>query len=132
MEIDLTKINWNKVNGKVPVIVQNYKNKDFLMLGYQDEKAILKTQNEGVLTFFSRTKNRLWTKGETSGNFLKVVEVKIDCDRDSLLYKVLPVGNTCHLNKPTCFEENFDLFQLEKIIEKRKILILNKAIPLIY
>ena len=120
MEIDFNKIDWVKVSGKVPAIVQNYKNNEFLMLGYQDKDAIIKTLNEGVLTFFSRTKKRLWTKGETSGNYLKVIDIKIDCDGDSLLYKVLPTGNTCHLGKKTCFDKEFNLFELEKVIEKRK------------
>jgi phosphoribosyl-ATP pyrophosphohydrolase/phosphoribosyl-AMP cyclohydrolase len=94
------------------------------MLGFMNEAALEKTQKEGKVTFFSRTKNRLWTKGETSGNFLNVVDIQSDCDDDTLLIKVNPVGEVCHTGSDTCFDEiNQDdafLYELERIILDRK------------
>jgi phosphoribosyl-AMP cyclohydrolase / phosphoribosyl-ATP pyrophosphohydrolase len=108
----------------LPVVVQDAQNKTVLMLGYMNEEAYDKTLKEHVVTFFSRSKNRLWTKGETSGNFLKVADVKIDCDSDTILIKAIPEGPTCHTGSDTCFDENNQpasfLYQLEKVIEERK------------
>jgi len=119
LTLDVTKINWTKVDGKIPAIIQDSEHSGFLMLGYQNQQALEKTLLEGKVTFYSRTKKRLWTKGETSGHFLNVVDVKLDCDGDALLYKVNPVGPTCHEGTSSCFREDFDLFKLEDIIHQR-------------
>lgn len=100
-------IDFSKLNGLVPAIVQDDQTRKVLMLGFMNEEAFAKTQETGLVTFFSRTKNRLWTKGEESGNFLKVVKVMNDCDQDSLLILVNPVGPVCHTGSDTCWgEEN--------------------------
>lgn len=115
-------IDFEKSNGLVPVVIQDVQTLEVLMLGYMNEAAWTKTQNEGIVTFFSRTKNRLWTKGESSGNFLHVKETYLDCDHDTLLIKVSPVGPTCHTGSRTCFNtpynQNF-IFQLQNIIADR-------------
>ncbi|PIQ17783.1 MAG: bifunctional phosphoribosyl-AMP cyclohydrolase/phosphoribosyl-ATP diphosphatase [Flavobacteriaceae bacterium CG_4_8_14_3_um_filter_34_10] len=121
MNIDFTK---NK-NGLVPAIIQDYNTKQVLMLGYMNEDAFIRTQETQLVTFFSRSKKRLWTKGEQSGNFLKLVDIKVDCDRDTLLIHVNPTGPTCHKGTATCWGEdntnNFGfLLDLEKIITNRK------------
>ncbi len=118
-------IDFNKSDGLVPVIVQHYKTNTVLMLGYMNEEALEKTKELGKATFFSRSKNRLWTKGETSGNFLIVKDILIDCDQDTILIKADPQGPTCHTGSDTCFNEvvksNDDfLYQLEEIISDRK------------
>ena len=108
--------------GLTPVIIQNYNTLQVLMLGYMNDEAFLKTREEGKVTFFSRSKNRLWTKGETSGNFLLVKEILMDCDNDTLLIKVIPVGPTCHTGSTTCFSDETDkgfIFELEQIINQR-------------
>jgi phosphoribosyl-ATP pyrophosphohydrolase/phosphoribosyl-AMP cyclohydrolase len=96
-------INFSKQNGLVPVIVQDSTTQQVLMLGYMNEEALKKTQNEGIITFFSRSKNRLWTKGETSLNFLKVVSITEDCDQDTILIQAIPSGPTCHNGTISCF-----------------------------
>jgi phosphoribosyl-ATP pyrophosphohydrolase/phosphoribosyl-AMP cyclohydrolase len=98
-------IDFTKTNGLVPVVIQHYLNQRVLMLGYMNEEAFLKTKKEQKVTFFSRSKNRLWTKGETSGNFLMVKSILLDCDQDTLLIKVNPLGPTCHTGESTCFSE---------------------------
>jgi len=118
-------VDFNKGNGLVPVIVQHYKTNTVLMLGYMNEEALEKTKELGKATFFSRSKNRLWTKGETSGNFLIMKDILIDCDQDTILLKADPLGPTCHTGSDTCFNEvvksNDDfLYQLEDIISDRK------------
>lgn len=117
MEIDFTKS-----NGLVPVIIQDEKTLEVLMLGYMNEEAFNKTRTENKVTFFSRTKNRLWTKGEESGNFLYVKSISLDCDRDTLLIKAEPHGPTCHTGSRSCFQtaynQNF-IFKLEQIITDR-------------
>jgi phosphoribosyl-ATP pyrophosphohydrolase/phosphoribosyl-AMP cyclohydrolase len=116
-------IDFSKLNGLVPCVVQDAQTLRVLMLGYMNEEAYHKTLKEKRVTFFSRSKNRLWTKGETSGNFLNLVEVKEDCDHDTLLIKVNPVGPVCHTGADTCFnEENktWNLETLEAIIKDRK------------
>ncbi|MEM7108350.1 MAG: bifunctional phosphoribosyl-AMP cyclohydrolase/phosphoribosyl-ATP diphosphatase HisIE [Bacteroidota bacterium] len=109
--------------GLVPVVIQDYYSKNVLMLGYMNAEAFQKTQKEGKVTFFSRSKNRLWTKGESSGNFLMVRDIKIDCDNDTLLITATPEGPTCHLNNDTCFGDypntSTDLAFLERTIQKR-------------
>ncbi len=108
----------------VPVIVQDSSTNVVLMLGYMNEEALIETIQSNLVTFFSRSKNRLWVKGETSKNYLHVVDIKTDCDFDTLLIKAKPDGNVCHTGAETCFnEENTSedfLRTLEKIIEGRK------------
>ena len=120
------KIDFAKGNGLVPAIIQDAKTDKVLMLGFMNEEAFQKTQAERQVTFFSRSKNRLWTKGEESGNFLNVVSVQIDCDNDTLLIKANPAGPVCHTGADTCWSEkneksnlNF-LLELQQIIETRK------------
>ncbi|WP_422667564.1 bifunctional phosphoribosyl-AMP cyclohydrolase/phosphoribosyl-ATP diphosphatase HisIE [Buchnera aphidicola] len=121
---DLSKLNWLKTNKMMPTIIQDYQSNMVLMHGYMNQEAFLKTQKEGIVTFYSRTKNRLWTKGEESGNFLKVIEISTDCDYDTLLILVSINGHTCHLNKKSCFFSkkyySMFLFELEKILHERK------------
>jgi phosphoribosyl-ATP pyrophosphohydrolase/phosphoribosyl-AMP cyclohydrolase len=115
-------IDFNKSGGLVPVVVQDEKTLEVLMLGYMNEEAYQKTSSEGKVTFFSRSKNRLWTKGEESGNFLHVVEIKEDCDQDALLIRVNPEGPTCHKGTRSCFDTHYNqnfIFELEKIIDHR-------------
>tara|TARA_R100000935_G_scaffold9263_1_gene19057 strand:- start:1006 stop:1635 length:630 start_codon:yes stop_codon:yes gene_type:complete len=120
------EINFNKNNDSlVPVIIQDSVTKNVLMLGYMNEEAYLKTNQENKVTFYSRSKNRLWTKGEESGNFLEVVNIKNDCDNDTLLISVIPHGPTCHKGTDTCWgEENAQEYgfisELEAIIDDRK------------
>ncbi len=115
-------IDFNKGNNLVPVIIQDEQTLEVLMLGYINEEAYQKTVSEQKVTFFSRTKNRLWTKGEESGNFLHVRSIRQDCDNDSLLISVKPEGPTCHTGSRSCFateyKQNF-IFELESIIENR-------------
>ncbi|GGZ25976.1 histidine biosynthesis bifunctional protein HisIE [Echinicola pacifica] len=99
------QIDFDKVNGLVPAVIQDALSQKVLMLGYMNEEALKQTQESGKVTFYSRTKQRLWTKGETSGNFLFVKEMAIDCDKDTLLIKVSPVGPVCHTGADTCFDE---------------------------
>ena len=116
-------IDFNKNNeGLVPVIIQNYLNNKLLMLGYMNEEAFNKTQETGKVTFFSRSKNRLWTKGEESGNFLEVKSIAIDCDNDTILIKSKPFGPTCHTGSTTCFQEVSNrgfVYELEQTINDR-------------
>lgn len=120
------KINFNKNNdGLVPVIIQDNNTKNVLMLGFMNEEAYAKTIETNKVTFFSRTKQRLWTKGEESGNFLNLVSIQNDCDQDTLLIKVNPVGPTCHKGSDTCWNgENTMTFgflsHLEDTIQNRK------------
>src|SRR5690606_11534639 len=111
--------------GLIPAIIQDATTKNVLMLGYMNEEAYKKTLETKQVTFFSRSKNRLWTKGEESGNFLNLVDIKNDCDNDTLLIQVNPVGPTCHTGTDTCWGEskieNYGLLsQLEKVIESRR------------
>jgi phosphoribosyl-ATP pyrophosphohydrolase/phosphoribosyl-AMP cyclohydrolase len=98
-------IDFQKVGGLVPAIIQDEYTSKVLMMGYMNQEALTKTEESGQVTFFSRTKNRLWTKGEESGNFLNVVSIAIDCDNDTLLIKVHPVGPVCHTGADTCWNE---------------------------
>lgn len=107
----------------IPAIIQHAETNQVLMLGYMNNEALEKTKAEGKVTFYSRSKQRLWTKGETSGNFLNLVSIQEDCDNDTYLIKVLPVGNTCHKDTYTCFGEKEPsgfLHQLQGIIRDRK------------
>ncbi|WP_415327222.1 bifunctional phosphoribosyl-AMP cyclohydrolase/phosphoribosyl-ATP diphosphatase HisIE [Chryseobacterium sp. MMS23-Vi53] len=116
------KINFNKSEGLVPVIIQDNRTLQVLMLGYMNEEAFEKTKKEGIVTFFSRSKNRLWTKGEESGNFLIVKNIKIDCDNDTILIKAIPKNIVCHTGSFSCFgDKNFKgfLYELEEKINQR-------------
>lgn len=115
-------IDFNKSNGLVPVIIQDEQTLEVLMLGYMNEEAYSKTSNENRVTFYSRSKNRLWTKGEESGNYLHVKTISQDCDNDTLLIKVNPNGPTCHTGARSCFSTNYNqnfIFKLEEIIADR-------------
>ena len=121
MKKDLSKLDFSKLNGLVPAIVQDVETLQVLMLGFMNKEALEKTLSEGRVTFFSRSRNHLWQKGETSGNFLKVIEIKADCDNDSLLIFAKPEGPTCHTGTESCFgKSEFDLLQLFKLIKERK------------
>ena len=124
-------LKFNK-DGLIPAIVQDIDTKSVLMLGYMNKKSITKTKEIGKVTFFSRSRQKLWTKGETSGNFLILKEIKYDCDKDALLVFAKPKGPTCHLNNYSCFEDTLFkkdnekptslniLYKLEKLIKTRK------------
>jgi phosphoribosyl-ATP pyrophosphohydrolase/phosphoribosyl-AMP cyclohydrolase len=116
---------FSKQNGLIPAIVQDAQTGKVLMLAYMNEESLAETKASGKVTFFSRSKNRLWTKGEDSGNFLELVSIDTDCDGDTFLIKVKPVGPVCHTGSDTCWNENNDegysfLHQLEKVIQDRK------------
>lgn len=113
------------LNGLLPAIIQDFDTGKVLMLGFMNEESFAKTKETNKVTFFSRSKNRLWTKGEESGNFLEVIDIKLDCDNDTFLIKAKPVGAVCHTGNDTCwYEKNKDdfsfLHQLEKVILDRK------------
>jgi phosphoribosyl-ATP pyrophosphohydrolase/phosphoribosyl-AMP cyclohydrolase len=117
------KIDFSKSASLVPCIVQDADTSKVLMLGFMNEEAFLKTRDEKKVTFFSRTKQRIWTKGETSGNFLYVKDILVDCDHDTLLLKVEPAGPVCHTGADTCFNEENDewnLSSLASLIQDRK------------
>ncbi len=114
--------NFDKTNGLIPVIIQDNNTNNVLMLGYMNAAALEQTQREQRVTFYSRSKQRLWTKGETSGNFLNVVSIQLDCDSDTLLVKVIPAGPTCHTGTTTCFGEPNSkgfIYELEQTIDQR-------------
>jgi phosphoribosyl-ATP pyrophosphohydrolase/phosphoribosyl-AMP cyclohydrolase len=118
------ELNFEKMNGLIPAIIQDDNTEKVLMLGFMNEDAYRKTQETGRVTFFSRTKNRLWTKGEESGNFLEVVSVHADCDNDTLLIRVHPAGPVCHKGTDTCWGEKNEqpvmfLKQLQEFIKRR-------------
>ena len=121
-----TQLDFTKLNGLIPAVIQDNTTNVVLMLGFMNEEAVAKTEETGQVTFFSRTKNRLWTKGEESGNFLNVVSIAADCDNDTLLIKVNPVGPVCHTGDDTCWgetnEENDIQFleYLQDFIDQRK------------
>jgi len=115
-------IDFSKGNGLIPVVIQDNNTLQVLMVGYMNEEAFNKTTKENIVTFFSRSKNRLWTKGETSGNFLYVKEISADCDNDSILIKVNPAGPTCHTGSTSCFGNESSkgfIYELEQIIYQR-------------
>jgi phosphoribosyl-ATP pyrophosphohydrolase/phosphoribosyl-AMP cyclohydrolase len=118
----MEQIDFSKGNGLVPVVIQDNNTLQILMVGYMNEEALIKTTKEKKVTFFSRSKNRLWTKGETSGNFLNVVEISADCDNDSILIKVNPAGPVCHTGSTSCFGDESTkgfVYELEHIINQR-------------
>ena len=118
------ELDWEKTDGLMPVIVQHAVSGEVLMLGYMNPEALDKTIESGKVTFFSRTKQRLWTKGETSGNFLNVVNIAPDCDNDTLLVLANPIGPTCHKGTSSCFGDTAHqwlfLYQLEQLLAERK------------
>ncbi|MDG3087692.1 bifunctional phosphoribosyl-AMP cyclohydrolase/phosphoribosyl-ATP diphosphatase HisIE [Vibrio hannami] len=127
IESIIERINWDKVDGLVPAIVQDFQSSQVLMMGYMNEDALRKTAETENVTFFSRTKERLWTKGETSGNVLQLKNMALDCDEDTLLLKVDPIGPTCHTGMTTCFDADKQeesqlvwLSQLESLLAARK------------
>jgi phosphoribosyl-ATP pyrophosphohydrolase/phosphoribosyl-AMP cyclohydrolase len=118
----MTRIDFSKANGLVPAIIQDNTTLQVLMVGYMNEEALKSTEEEGKVTFFSRSKNRLWTKGETSGNFLIVKEITADCDNDALLIKVDPAGPVCHTGSMSCFGDEISkgfIYELEQIVSQR-------------
>ncbi|WP_409439494.1 bifunctional phosphoribosyl-AMP cyclohydrolase/phosphoribosyl-ATP diphosphatase HisIE [Psychromonas sp. GE-S-Ul-11] len=124
-EEQLATLDWEKVDNLMPVIVQNQVSGKVLMLGYVNKESLAATLESGKMTFFSRTKQRLWCKGEQSGNFLNVVEISSDCDNDTLLAIVNPIGPTCHLGNETCFKNEQEpslsfISDLEQVIKSRK------------
>ena len=115
-------IKFDKNTNLVPVVIQDYLNLKVLMLGYMNQEAFDKTLQEKRVTFFSRSKNRLWTKGETSGNYLELMDWKLDCDNDTILIKAKPLGPTCHKGTTTCFAEETDkgfLYELQQTISDK-------------
>lgn len=117
-------IDFSKGKGLIPVIIQDHASLQVLMLGYMNQEAFHKTEAENKVTFYSRSKKRLWTKGEESGNYLKVIDMQIDCDNDTLLIKADPVGPTCHTGSTSCFKEETSkgfVYALEDTINKRII-----------
>lgn len=116
-------IDFSKLDGLVPCVVQDNVTSRVLMVGFMNEEAYEKTLSEKRVTFFSRTKQRLWTKGESSGNYLELVDILIDCDQDTVLVKAIPHGPTCHTGADTCFNEtnsSWSLEALERLIQERK------------
>jgi phosphoribosyl-ATP pyrophosphohydrolase/phosphoribosyl-AMP cyclohydrolase len=121
-----TQLDFTKLNGLIPAVIQDNTTNVVLMLGFMNEEAVAKTEETGQVTFFSRSKNRLWTKGEESGNFLNVVSIAADCDNDTLLIKVNPVGPVCHTGDDTCWGETNEesdiqfIEYLQDFIDQRK------------
>jgi phosphoribosyl-ATP pyrophosphohydrolase/phosphoribosyl-AMP cyclohydrolase len=118
-----TTVDFSKLDGLVPCVVQDSVTRRVLMVGFMNEEAYQKTIQERRVTFFSRSKKRLWTKGETTGHFLDLVDLLIDCDQDTILIKAKPNGPTCHTGADTCFNESNELWNLEaleRIIQDRK------------
>ena len=123
--MDINTLDFEKGNGLIPAIIQDNRTMEVLMLGYMDKAALEKTLQTKKVTFFSRTRNQLWTKGETSGAFLELVDMAADCDNDTLLVRAVPMGPTCHTGQKSCFGELADaplewLPLLEDVIERRK------------
>lgn len=124
--LDSAQLAWDKVDGLMPAIVQNAQSGKVMMMGYMTPEALAKTQETGHVTFFSRSKKRLWTKGETSGNTLNLVAIQADCDSDTLLVQANPIGPTCHTGTETCWGEDAAesplafIADLEQVIESRK------------
>jgi phosphoribosyl-ATP pyrophosphohydrolase/phosphoribosyl-AMP cyclohydrolase len=119
------KPNFEKLGGIIPAIIQDYRTNKVLMLGFMNKDALEKSHSTGLVTFYSRTKKRLWTKGVESGNFLKIIEMIEDCDHDTLLIKANPIGPVCHTGQDTCFNEKnlaglYFLEFLQNLIESRK------------
>ncbi|CNI18123.1 bifunctional phosphoribosyl-AMP cyclohydrolase/phosphoribosyl-ATP diphosphatase HisIE [Yersinia pekkanenii] len=124
-EQQINQLDWEKVDHLMPAIVQHAVSGEVLMMGYMNQAALAVTEKTGKVTFFSRTKQRLWTKGESSGHFLNVVNIYPDCDNDTLLILVNPIGPTCHLGSNSCFAPAASdwgfLYQLEQLLASRKL-----------
>ena len=121
--IDVNKVDFEKMNGLVPAIIVDAKSKNILMLGFMNKESLEKTIKTNLVTFFSRSRNELWTKGETSGNYLHLTEMKLDCDNDSILIFVNPDGNVCHSGEYSCFGDNHEIDFLNYLFDfilKRK------------
>ncbi len=124
--IEQTKLDFSKLNGLIPAVIQDNTTLKVLMLGFMNEEAFRMTEETGRVTFFSRSKQRLWTKGEESGNFLDVAEILTDCDNDTLLIKVNPAGPVCHTGSDTCWDETNEesdllfLEYLQDLVDQRK------------
>ena len=120
--INVDALDWNKQNGLLPAIIQDANSQQVLMLGYMNREALAATQKDGLVTFYSRSKQRLWKKGETSGHVLTVVSMEADCDNDTLLIQAIPAGSTCHLNRASCFFAAPDNFvgKLDALLEQRQ------------
>lgn len=123
-EQQLAQLDWEKTANLMPVIVQHAQSGEVLMLGYMNQDALTQTIDSGKVTFFSRSKQRLWTKGESSGHFLNLVSITPDCDNDTLLILANPIGPTCHLGNSSCFADTHHdwhfLYQLEQLLASRK------------
>ncbi|AJI94510.1 phosphoribosyl-ATP diphosphatase [Yersinia ruckeri] len=123
-ELQTSQLDWKKVDEMMPAIVQHAVSGEVLMMGYMNQEALAATEKSGKVTFFSRTKQRLWTKGESSGHFLNVVNIYPDCDNDTLLILVNPIGPTCHLGNSSCFSPAASdwgfLYELEQLLAERK------------
>lgn len=125
--IDTTRINFDKLNGLIPACIQDHQTMQVLMIGFMDPEALQQTLKTKQVTFYSRTKNRLWTKGETSGHFLEVVSLCLDCDQDSLLIFVKSIGPTCHTGSESCFDQEalispwYWLITLNQVIQSRHV-----------
>ncbi len=118
----MNQLNFKKGSGLIPAVIQDNTTLQVLMVGFMNEEALEKTEKEGRVTFYSRSKRRLWTKGETSGNYLTVNKITVDCDNDSLLINVDPAGPVCHTGKTSCFDNDSTsgfLYKLGKIIDQR-------------
>ncbi len=113
--------NFEKCGGLIPAVVQDFTSATVLMVGYMNEEAFFRTREKGLVTFYSRSKERLWTKGEDSGNYLKVVSLSLDCDKDAVLVVVEPTGNVCHTGSFSCFNQDAQpiLAKLEQVISDR-------------
>lgn len=125
MQFTIAQIDWDKTNHLIPAIIQHAHTGTVLMLGYMNQEALQKTMQEKRVTFYSRTKQRLWTKGETSGHFLQVVNISLDCDADTLLILVNPIGPTCHLGTESCFVSPQTsawtfIYKLEQLLAERQ------------
>lgn len=120
--INVDALDWNKQDGLLPAIIQDANSQQVLMLGYMNREALAATQKDGLVTFYSRSKQRLWKKGETSGHVLAVVSMEADCDNDTLLVQAVPAGPTCHLNRASCFVEAPENFvgRLDALLEQRQ------------
>ncbi len=123
--IDISSLDWQKGNGLLPAVVQDADTLQVLMLGYMNEKALEQTYESGLVTFCSRSRNEIWQKGETSGNTLQLVSIRVDCDRDTLLVQARPAGPVCHLGTPGCFDDGLApgigfLARLEQVVSARR------------
>ena len=125
MKIEISTMDWNKGEGILPAIIQDAKTEQVLMLGYMNAESLTQTYETGLVTFYSRSRKTLWTKGETSGNTLRLVSIESDCDQDTLLVRATPTGPTCHEGTTSCFGDKGPqglgfLAKLENLIEERK------------